>query len=106
MTAAQELLEVLRNAKPGPNYTPRAVPTPAPKPYHGPIYEGMPDWPFASLRELGGSASVVTTLGFAPEYCATCAKPREQKRVCAWSEAEPCGFSWIEVQPCKCGGAK
>lgn len=38
------------------------------------------DWPFANLRGLGGSASVVTTLGFATEYCRSCAKPREQKR--------------------------
>jgi hypothetical protein len=92
MTAAHELFEALKNARPGPNYTPKETPAARPAVFRGPIYgEAMPDWPFANLRELGGSVSVVTTLGFAPEYCATCAKPREQKRV----------QSWVEVMPCK-----
>lgn len=106
MTAAQELFDLVKDMKPGPDYAKPQPREAKPAKHDGRLFEHMPDWPFANLRELGGSASVVTTRGFATEYCATCAKPREQKRVHGWSEAEPCGFSWIEVMPCKCGGAK
>lgn len=105
MTAAQELFEALKNAKPGPNYQPKPAPAPNLGISHSDIrasrlFERMPAWPFASLRELGGSASVVTTLGFATEYCATCAKPMEQRRVhVPASKTLPAG-SVIEVQPC------
>lgn len=101
MTAAQELFEVLKDAKPGPNYVAKETPAPKPAAFRGPIYgEPMPDWPFANLRELGGSASVVTTRGFATEYCRSCAKPLEQLRVhVPASKTLPAG-SLLEVQPC------
>jgi hypothetical protein len=98
MTAAQELFEHLRDAKPGPNYQPKETPAPKPAPFRGRIYAPMPDWPFADLPELGGSASVVSTLGFAPVYCRSCAKPREQRRV----QLER--GSVVDVRPCTCGG--
>lgn len=60
MSAAQELFEVLKNARPGPNYEPKAKPAPKPERVTSLFTERMPDWIAVDLAELGGDACIVS----------------------------------------------
>lgn len=109
MTAAQELFDLLKDAKPSEQVVNgRAVASlgsaAAPTGHRqatGRLFEAMPLRPFAELPELGGSASLVSTRGFDPVYCQRCAKPREQRRVYVEaSEKLPAG-SYLDVRPCE-----
>lgn len=124
MTAAQELLGLLANAKPGPNYEAKAKPAPnlgISKPDNrGSLYaEAMPDWIAVELPALGGSACIVSTFP-EPRHaigavstrsesminrvdCKRCDQPRRQKLI---NRTFGGGELW-SVLPCtNCGGLR
>jgi hypothetical protein len=60
MSAAQELLGLLANAKPSHRYEPKAKPAPKPERVTNLYAEQMPNWIAVELPELGGRADIVS----------------------------------------------
>lgn len=62
MTTAQQLLDVISNAKPTSRYERKAPPPPKPEPVTSLFAEAMPDWVAVELPALGGDACILTKL--------------------------------------------
>lgn len=60
MSAAQELLGLLKGAKPSQRYEPKPKPAPKPERETSLFTEQMPNWVAVDLPELGGDACIVS----------------------------------------------
>jgi hypothetical protein len=94
VTTAQELLGLLKNAKPGPNYTPKAKPAPnlgiSKSDNRGSLYaEAMPDWIAVELPELGGDACIVSV--FREQRIAIGEMSTREQNLMARIDCERCG---------------
>lgn len=122
MSAAQELLDLVKGMKPGPRHE---------KPKHteerrqaavstlvGRMFEKLPEWVAVELPELGGDACVVSVFReeriaigemstretnlIARVDCKRCDQPRLQQLV---GRTFGKGETWV-VLPCLCGGIR
>jgi hypothetical protein len=62
VSAAQELLGVLKDARPSQRYEPRPKPAPKPERVTSLYGEAMPNWVAVELPALGGDACILTKL--------------------------------------------
>lgn len=119
MSTAQELLGLLVNAKPGPNYTPKPKPAPKPERVTSLYAEAMPDWIAVELPALGGSACIisifdeprhaigaVSTRSESMLYrldCKRCSQPLRQKLI---NRTFAGGECWSQLPCTSCGGLR
>lgn len=99
MSAAQELLGLLFDAKPGPNYTAKAQPAPRTAPAQ-PLRNVRIQRFTVELPELGGAVELCPRMGFSPVHCKHCGIERENERITYK------GKTWLQPQPCACMGTR
>lgn len=95
MSAAQELFELLKDAKPKGGSRAQPIGTPQKR---GPVSAALKAVRFTvELPELGGAVELSPWLGFEPVYCVRCGAVRENKQY---------GRRTFGLLPCACRGTR
>ncbi len=95
MSAAQELFELLKDAKPKGGSRVQSIGTPQPS---RPVRAALKAVRFTvELPELGGAIELSPHLGFEPTYCLRCGALRENKQYARRT---------FGLLPCPCGGVR
>jgi hypothetical protein len=104
MSAAQELFELLKDAKPKGGNRVQSVGTPQKR---GPVRAALKAVRFTvQLPELGGAVELSPRLGFSPVHCKHCGLERENKRHSWFDEKNNKLHRWWAPAPCPCGGVR
>jgi hypothetical protein len=102
--AAQQLLELLKDAKPKGGDRVQSVGTPQKR---GPVTAALKAVRFtAELPELGGAIELSPRLGFSPVHCKHCGIERESRREHWHDKKNNKHHVWWAPAPCNCGGLR
>lgn len=101
MSAALELFELLKDAKPkdGPRHS-----APVTKRPNAPALKAVRFT--VELPELGGAVELVPHRGFSPIHCKVCGVERENVQESLRDEKTNKVVRWWQPRPCKCGGLR
>lgn len=104
MSAAQQLFELLKDARPKGGSRAQPIGTPQKR---GPVSAALKAVRFSvELPELGGAVELCPGRGFSPVHCKHCGLERKNVQESWLDENTNKVVRWWRPRPCNCGGPR